>query len=698
MRTSTIVGAGMVGLGLVCAGLLLGERLHPARSAEFSEDALRRGLHHTIAPQTAPLAQMLDLAHETSPISAIRDSSCAKKQPYVSPFASSDRRADMTVAKQRAAAVLSGHWKGVDLTRQDDSAYMANLSRGERYKVNAFEFLDDLMLLIEARSESSSEQRRFLLYSANRLSDYASRHFFAGNDYRTDHGGSGDFTWYDMGAGQRASLVGFTLSRAACDSRVSDETIETLVRFAADHLYYLGTDRYFVENNNHGLYQSIGLISLCKYFPPLKGCRIATDIAIRRLTAIMNDDFVHGFHKEHSPSYQEFMVVALSALSSLLPRGSPLSDRLLDLYNDAYDKLAWFVRPDRTLAPFGDTDQKRLSLDSEGVSTGAMPGSLRWILSDGKEGKPPRSPLLTDSAAGYGVVRFVQPDGHPSEASYLALSAAFHSRTHKHADDLNFVWSEGQQNILIDSGRYAYARKAPPTPAMKAMGFWYDDPKRMYVESTHAHNTIEMDGESIPRTDHGAYGSALGTGFEAEPGLYVLQAAVTREDGAFHRRVLVLDVTVGLLVLDSIHGGDGDVHDFTQWFHFGPEYEMAEKAEGVTVTSGRDRIQVLSAGVRDIVADRGRTEPRLSGWYSPGGAKLEPNLAIGFRRAGRAAWYGTVFNRTMRTLTTVEVERDQASDLPSSLTLCFADGRVLKYTFTTGQQGGVIAVKREEDG
>jgi hypothetical protein len=229
-RARMIVGLGVVALAVVSGRLVIGDWLGPGRGVEISESALRQGLHRTIAPETAPLAHMLEPAPQTSPISAIRNSACSNGQAYISPFASGHRRPDLSGVKKRAADVLSGRWKDVDITRQGDQAYMAGLSRGERYKVHAFQFLDDLMILLDATGQA--EKDRILSYSATTLSDYAKEHFFANNNYRTDN--SGDFVWYDMGAGLRASLVGFVLSRAACDSKIPNETIDTLIRFAAD--------------------------------------------------------------------------------------------------------------------------------------------------------------------------------------------------------------------------------------------------------------------------------------------------------------------------------------------------------------------------------------------------------------------------------------------------------------------------------
>ena len=42
-------------------------------------------------------------------------------------------------------------------------------------------------------------------------------------------------------------------------------------------------------------------------------------------------------------------------------------------------------------------------------------------------------------------------------------------------------------------------RTKPGTELWK-QGFWYGDPNRVFVESTHAHNTVEVGGESYNRS------------------------------------------------------------------------------------------------------------------------------------------------------------------------------------------------------
>src|SRR5699024_7670644 len=109
-----------------------------------------------------------------------------------------------------------------------------------------------------------------------------------------------------------------------------------------------------------------------------------------------------------------------------------------------------------------------------------------FILSEGRSGTPPSAEMKVFSDGGYAFVRSPRPQspGDIGKSGYLALSAAFHSRAHKHADDLNLVWYDKGQQILTDSGRYGYGELLPPDSPLRKEGFYYASAERQYFEGT----------------------------------------------------------------------------------------------------------------------------------------------------------------------------------------------------------------------
>ena len=84
-----------------------------------------------------------------------------------------------------------------------------------------------------------------------------------------------------------------------------------------------------------------------------------------------------------------------------------------------------------------------------------------------------------------------------------------------------------------------------------------------------------------------------------------------------------------LLVVDDLKSDEN--HDFTQWFHFHPEFNLINDGNESYIDLSNDkRLWIssfsLNCNVKNII---GQTEP-TSGWTSLGAYSLEKNHALGF--------------------------------------------------------------------
>ncbi len=214
---------------------------------------------------------------------------------------------------------------------------------------------------------------------------------------------------------------------------------------------------------------------------------------------------------------------------------------------------------------------------------------------------------------------------------YFAQIAAFHSRVHKHADDLSFVWSDRSSEILIDPARFAYAGKTEPGSDLARQGFWYSDPKRVYVELTRAHNTVEIDGRSYDRTRK-PYGSALK--YAGEQGeLIVTECEIHHFRTVRHWRALAMSPDRFILVVDWLLDRSGETHDFRQFFQFHPSWTVETAAPGrlIATRSQPDlslAVVTLNPAQGTFRAVRGQQEPELLGWYSDKAYSLIPATTI----------------------------------------------------------------------
>ena len=208
------------------------------------------------------------------------------------------------------------------------------------------------------------------------------------------------------------------------------------------HHEVLADPAIFRGHNNHGLYQALGQLAACRRLQDLLPSNYFERIARERLLKCFSNQFFveEEIHREHSPGYHHMV------LGCLL--GAKRSN-LLGMDQEAFlllaeEALMWMIRPDASLAPIGDTDSRPLPNDAEVARQRRYP-PLRSLLTRGEIGKPPPSGVKAYPAAGYAFARIYDPErGESAEsASYLAQLSAYHSRVHKHADHLSFVWSEG---------------------------------------------------------------------------------------------------------------------------------------------------------------------------------------------------------------------------------------------------------------
>jgi hypothetical protein len=262
------------------------------------------------------------------------------------------------------------------------------------------------------------------------------------------------------------------------------------------------------------------------------------------------------------------------------------------------------------------------------------------------EGAPPEERMKAFPESGYIVFRDRWPTGpHDfADCGYLAQTCAFHSRTHKHADDLSFVWYEHGVQLVSEAGRYAYVGKTEQGSSLWEAGFWYSDPARVYVESTRAHNTVEIDGASYRRRGVKPYGSALKRWGEAG-GVYFAESACTHRPAVQHTRFLLYRPGNWVIAFDWLRDTQALEHTYAQRFHFDPELEWVSGEDGV-VMSIMDREELLHMvpllDAEPLAVVKGQREPDLLGWVSLEAKEIVPAFASGFEVRGVTGTFATL--------------------------------------------------------
>ncbi|OUE44882.1 hypothetical protein BZY95_05095 [Billgrantia desiderata SP1] len=257
-----------------------------------------------------------------------------------------------------------------------------------------------------------------------------------------------DYAWHDMATGIRSEKLYLIYSRLTNDGYTKTDLLKPVVN---KHLSVLKKTGFFNPSHNHGMYVLHGLRCLAEVieFEEYESIKEYCEKSWR--TLIDNQLDANFVHKEHSPHYHFLFIDSLKRYvnSGLYEDFSYLKETLIR----AEQNSEMFLLPDGREVPFGDTD------------------NAECIGIEKRAGKIEKDELVLYSKSGYVLCK-----GRAKNSSFLAFTNTYHSKIHKHWDNLSLIWGERGQDILVDPGKYKYA----------------SDVIRKKVISSGAHNTINF--------------------------------------------------------------------------------------------------------------------------------------------------------------------------------------------------------------
>ena len=540
------------------------------------------------------------------------------------------------------AAVSQGRFrlKGMEFDLQATWRKYAPVddSRSRRMYLHSWNYLEPLFLLAEEGSEDA------LVLLRREVEKWLSRHarkvaFSEASESRAD-AGEEDFVLHIMALAGRFYRIAWLLDALARVDALSAEDLQfeaTLLEAWRWHGLHLAREDLFSGLHNHHLQAAAAQVAGTVRFLDLEGAAASwlckeewyAQGARRLIATLLRHVAADGMHKEHSPHYH---LVVLHAMDEMLRSAMVRDAACEELCARMRNAASWLFDIEGRPANFGDTDRD-------------FPprGAVHY--------KPPEWPADVQERSfpqgGYWFVRGTTEHGR----CYLAQLAAFHSRVHKHADTGTFIWQDRGRDILIDAGRYGYAGRTQVGSALHREGFWYAAPERLYVESTRAHNTLELNGQSHRRTRVEPPGSCL-LATATAPGIYAAESCIPHLPQSTHWRLLVFRPGEWLICIDTIrHNGDGV--QARQWFQVHPRWQLLQADESALHFRDENGGEHLHA--RRLFADGGFEEPanglreetdgetRLQGWWSPAHLALEPCTSVALAAEGQYLTLGTLF-------------------------------------------------------
>jgi len=189
----------------------------------------------------------------------------------------------------------------------------------------------------------------------------------------------------------------------------------------------------------------------------------------------------------------------------------------------------------------------------------------------------------------------------------------------------------------------------------------------MFIESTRAHNTVEIDGLNFSRFRLDKYGSALNRvvtigdctimeGVVHHKRLIdsmipnnKITLADSIEVDLTHRRIIFHKPNYFLAVVDVLSSTEN--HDYTQWFHLSPNLNaeiISESLLEVKDSTGKvhSTIHHLHDESNDskVTLTSGQKKPRRQGFHSINGLELIPHQTLGFSINSDKGVLSTVFD------------------------------------------------------
>lgn len=443
------------------------------------------------------------------------------------------------------------------------------------------------------------------------------------------------FAWYDMAVGLRAYRLAYIIDAAKNLGILSKDDESKLWSALMIHHSYLMNDENIAFHTNHGYYQASGQIAMGRRFKEVSSeMALALETGISRFHIMLNQQFTEsGVHREHSPDYHRMVY---DTLIGVINAGLIEDNDLIEYTKKIEEALSWFVLPNQRLLNFGDSDWRSVARKPKIAKAKWQTSAMQFVVTNGEIGSLPKDTLKVFEKGGYYIARFNQKEdsGKYDTYSYLAQTAAFHSRTHKHADDLSFIWYEKGHNILIDAGRYGYIGKAEMGTELWKQGYWYTHPNRLYCESTRAHNTLEFDEENYPRKGIKPYGSAIGRHKQYDNGLTILETECKHFKSIRRVRVLIYMPNQWLIVYDWFKDNLDNKHDVRQWFNFAPEVKLMKRDNGYFTQLDDSTELHITNLLEKVTASKiahGVEEPRLQGWFSPAEREFVPIDSINYK-------------------------------------------------------------------
>ncbi len=443
---------------------------------------------------------------------------------------------------------------GIDWSKKtrSDRSYL-------RYLHGQF-FINDLMLAYK-QSNNPQQKAQYILAAYRVIDDWIKKNPY---QHPTD-----EMAWHDETTAQR--LIVWIRFFDEARHKLSNKQLMPIMDSMNFQAQLLASDKFHKKNTNHGMYQDEALMVHSLYFNNLDNSPNYIALAKTRLIDYFN--FIigkDGVHKEHSPAYHANIAGFLQKYYLFFQQrhNVELSREFGMFYNRMAKYATFVIKPDGQWPMIGDTffEQKQpLTLWPDDPH-------YQYAISAGKIGSPSPETDAVFPEGGYAIFR--DSWDKKSVGTYIHFTAAFHTRYHKHADDLS-IWLYANGDILAEAG---------------PNGYNYRQPLTQYGYSSFAHNTLIVDdkGNPWPIKDK-QFDTVYIQNYKITPEIATVTGVNKRYPGITHTRTLSYNKAKQIMLVQD-HIASQIQHDYKLLWHFAPG--LVPKIEGrkVIITKGQKEV------------------------------------------------------------------------------------------------------------
>ncbi len=435
-----------------------------------------------------------------------------------------------------------------------------------------------------------------------------------------------DMAWHDHGTALRL-IVMCRFFEVWKNENWNPAIAQILTEAVRYHCRKLASNSFYTSKHNHGIDQDRALYVASTVFDNMEEASTWKELSLARLKIQLEELFLpDGGYLEPTPLYCYIFCIRLLRLIKFMKvLGDKAYEEIEISVNKQLDFLLNIVQPDRYFPAIGDANNSRLAIIPLKDVSPAVFAQFTYIAYKGEKGSKPEKLDRVYPDSGYAVLRNQWEINN--NTVQVVFHASFHTKTHKHHDDLSFIVYGHKQPLLIDTGKYNYN---------------YHDPKRSYVVSNQAHNTICVDDRDTDIHPKNVGKSGLtyyyfSVNFSCICGAHALYADV------IHQRILLYFKPNNIVVLDLLDSSSK--HKYEQVFNFHPSLTCISN-NNIISASKDDKGALDLSPLYDINKTHlyNASEDPLRGWCCPEYSSLVPCWSAAYVAYGRKQLFAAHIN------------------------------------------------------